>query len=61
VRQDDRQRLIALAALVDEVHANAVHVGGKVRKAIDALFLLALVKARHPVPDQISQVRRFVP
>jgi hypothetical protein len=61
VRQDDRQRPFALAALVDEVHANAVDVGAEVGEAIDRLFLLAPIKARQPVPDQVSQVRTIRP
>src|SRR6185503_18570586 len=49
------------AALVDEVHAEAVHVGAKVWKAIERLLLLPPVKSRQPMSGQLSQVRATHP
>lgn len=59
--KDDGQRTFAVAALMDEMNAKAVHIGSKVCEAIDGLFLPAPIKAGQPMLDQLSQVRRVRP
>jgi len=55
VRQDDRQRMIANAALVDEVPGDALHDRPELREPIDGLFLPAPVELGRPVVDQRAQ------
>src|SRR5262245_3719436 len=53
--QDDRNRLISLAAFVDEMHAKTVHVRAKVREAVHGLLLFPPVEAMGPVIDERDQ------
>src|SRR5689334_11385541 len=54
--QDDRERMGAGAALVDEMNPDAVHRGPKLREPVDRLLLPAPVERRRPVLDEPAQL-----
>ena len=56
MRQDDRERMIADAALVHEMNADAVHHRAKLREPIDRHFLTTPVERMCPVVDEGAQL-----
>jgi hypothetical protein len=49
VSEDDGQRPIAFAALVDEMDAESADVGPKMRETVDGLLLLPPIESRQPM------------
>jgi hypothetical protein len=56
VGQNDRKWIIASAALVNEVHAEAVDVRAKMRESVHGVFLLPPVVAIAPPIDERAQL-----
>src|SRR5262245_50014847 len=56
MRKNDRERMIANAALVDEVNTDAIHSRAKLRESIDRLLLATPLKGTCPVFDQRAQL-----
>ena len=55
MRQDDGERIVADAALVDEMNADALHRRAKVREPVHGLLLTAPIEVTGPVIDQRAQ------
>jgi hypothetical protein len=56
VRENEGERIRALAALVNEMNSNAVHFGFKMRELVEHRFLFPPVKMVLPIIDELLEV-----
>ncbi len=64
MRQNNRQRIFAFAALVDKMNSEAVNISAKMRETVEVFFLRPPIEFVVPITHeffQISQIRAVVP